>query len=297
MRSIAPQKTALYTAIVTPFDAYDKINFSEFETLLRDQEQARNGVVILGSTGEGLALTETEKRELVQFTSKLDLRVPVLSGVGGFQLAQTLDFLNFCETQPNIDGYLMPVPLYAKPGVEGQTEWFTALLNAVKRPAMIYNIPSRSGVKLHLETLKRICQNPNTWAVKESSGSVQELQAFRGAAPNLAYYCGDDALLPAFAAAGAVGLVSVASNVWPAPTHRYVELSLAGKGENLLPIWQPACDSLFAASNPVPAKALLQKQGRISQARVRPPLSARDLANTSILEAMDKAIQSWHSSL
>jgi 4-hydroxy-tetrahydrodipicolinate synthase len=292
-----PQSTALYTAIVTPFGSEGKIRFPELERLLRDQERAENGVVILGSTGEGLALSEEEKREVVRFTSALGLRIPVLAGVSGFQLPQALAFLQFCEKQTGIDGYLMPVPLYAKPGLEGQAEWFAALLRAVSRPSMIYNIPSRTGVKLRPEALTRLSGHPRLWAVKESSGSVEEFQSYLRAAPSLRFYCGDDALLPSFAAKGAVGLVSVAGNVWPVATHRYVDLCLAGKGEAALSVWQPACDSLFSASNPVPAKALLRLQGRIADPAVRPPLSEKDLAGTTTLAAMDKAVEAWHAKL
>ncbi len=291
-----PRNAILFTAIVTPFDTENRIDFIEFGRLLKEQELAGNGVVILGSTGEGLALTEEEKQEVVRFSSSLGLQIPVLTGVSGFQLPQTLRFLRFCEEQPGIDGYLMPVPLYAKPGLEGQAEWFTALFNAVSRPTMIYNIPSRTGVKLHPEVLTRLEHHPHAWAVKESSGSTQEFQAFRQAAPALQFYCGDDALLPSFAACGAVGLVSVAGNVWPVATHRYAELCLAGKG-NTLPMWKPACDALFMASNPVPTKALLRIQGRIAQAGVRAPLSERDLPADLDLRLVNKSIEAWHASL
>ncbi|WP_173678493.1 dihydrodipicolinate synthase family protein, partial [Pseudomonas sp. MPR-AND1A] len=90
-----------------------------------------------GSTGEGLALRGQERQEIVRLTAAKNLRVPVLVGVPGAQMEDTLEFLRFCESQ-NIDGYLMPVPLYAKPGVEGQVQWFTTLLENVSRPAMLY---------------------------------------------------------------------------------------------------------------------------------------------------------------
>ena len=297
MRKIDVKKTFLYTAVITPFNQESKIDFSELEGLLRDQERAENGIVILGSTGEGLALTEQEKLSVVKFTSNLNLSVPVLTGVSGFQLPQTLEFLAFAETQGGIDGYLMPVPLYAKPGLEGQSEWFTSLLNAVSKPTMIYNIPSRSGVKLHPDVLARLNLHKNAWAVKESSGSVAEFESYRKAGTNFSFYCGDDALMPEFAAAGAVGLVSVASNAWPEATHRYVDLCRAGKGEEIISVWKPACDSLFTASNPVPVKTVVKLQGRIKGASVRAPLSEVDLAKNNSLAQMDQAIKKWQSTL
>jgi len=297
MRNIAPQKTALYTAMITPYRFSGEIAFTEMEALLKDQERAGNGVVILGSTGEGLALSEEEKRQVVNFTANLQLQVPVLVGISGYQLPQTLDFLRYCEGINGLDGYLMPVPLYAKPGSEGQLEWFTSLLNAVKRPCMIYNVPSRAGVKLSTQTLNAISSHPNAWAVKEASGSLEDFSQYRAAAPSMRFYSGDDALLPEFAQAGAVGLVSVAGNAWPEATQRYVQLCLEGKSAVTQPLWRQASDSLFLASNPVPVKALLKKQGRIDLVRVRAPLSERDLKNTLLLEEMDQKIQNWHASL
>lgn len=297
MRNVQTKKTALYTAIVTPFRFNGEIAFAEMEKLLLDQERAGNGIVVLGSTGEGLALTEEERKKIVSFTSDLRLQVPVLVGVSGFQLPQTLEFLRFCEGQEGIDGYLMPVPLYAKPGSQGQQEWFMSMLQAVKRPCMIYNVPSRAGVKLAPEALKAISAHPNAWAVKEASGSLTEFSAYRAAAPAMAFFSGDDALLPEFVKLGAVGLVSVASNAWPEATQRYVQLCLGGKAAATQPLWQEASDSLFVASNPVPVKALLKLQGRIDLVRVRAPLSERDLVSTSQLEDMDQKINQWHASL
>ncbi len=291
-----PNHTVLYTAVVTPFTNEGTVAYAEFESLLRTQEKAGNGVVVLGSTGEGLALADEEKRELVRFTAALGLKVPVLVGVGGSQLPQTLDFLRFTENQA-IDGYLMPVPLYAKPGLEGQTEWFTALLEAVNRPCMIYNVPSRAGVKLHPEALRRLSAHRNAWSVKEASGSVEEFRAYRAAAPQMAFYSGDDALMPEFASEGAVGLVSVASNAWPVETQRFVRLCLEGKSETCATLWKFASDSLFTASNPVPVKALMALQGQISRAHTRAPLSLKDLKNTEGLEQSDAAVKSWYASL
>ncbi|RZA05392.1 MAG: 4-hydroxy-tetrahydrodipicolinate synthase [Proteobacteria bacterium] len=288
--------TALYTAVVTPFTESGTVNYAELDALLQEQARAGNGIVVLGSTGEGMALSEEEKIALVKHAAGLNLPVPILVGVAGFQLDQTLHFLKAVDGL-NVHGYLMPVPLYAKPGLEGQTAWFTALLNSVTKPCMFYNVPSRAGVKLHPEALRRLSQHPNAWAVKEASGSVGDFQAYRKAAPSLAFYSGDDALLPEFVQEGAVGLVSVASNAWPEETARYVRLSLEGKGASCASLWRPAVESLFTAANPVPVKALLQRQGKIALAKVRAPLDEKDLLSAALLEHWNKEVKSWHRSL
>ena len=288
--------TALYTAIVTPFNDDGTVNFTELETLLQEQARAGNGLVVLGSTGEGMALSDEEKLAVVKYAAGLNLPVPLLVGVAGYQLDHTLKFLHAVDTL-NVHGYLMPVPLYAKPGLEGQAAWFTALLDAVSKPCMLYNVPSRAGVKLHPEALRRVSQHRNAWAVKEASGSVSDFQAYRKAAPNLAFYSGDDALLPEFVQEGAVGLVSVASNAWPEETARYVRLSLEGKGAECANLWRPASESLFTAANPVPVKALLQRQGKISRAKVRAPLCEKDLLSAALLEHWNNEVRDWHRSL
>jgi len=291
-----PKDTALYTAIVTPFTEAGEVSYPELEALLHEQARACNGVVVLGSTGEGMALTEEEKLKLVKHVAGMQLTVPVLVGAPGFQLEQTLSFLRAVDSL-NIQGYLMPVPLYAKPGLEGQAAWFTELLGAVSKPCMIYNVPSRAGVKLHPEALRRISAHPNAWSVKEASGSVSDFQAYRKAAPGLAFYSGDDSLLPEFVQEGAVGLVSVASNAWPEETARYVRLSLEGKGAACAELWRPASDALFTAPNPVPVKALLQRQGKIKTNKVRAPLCEKDLLSAALLEHWDKEVRAWHRSL
>jgi 4-hydroxy-tetrahydrodipicolinate synthase len=104
----------LWTAVVTPFDHKGAIDYPSLEKLLRMQERASNACVLLGSTGEGLALEDAEKRAILQFAVGLKLKVPVIAGCGGFNLNATLSFLKFSE-ELGVDGYLLPMPLYSKP--------------------------------------------------------------------------------------------------------------------------------------------------------------------------------------
>ena len=286
----------LWTAMVTPMHPDGKINFSAFENLLRKQEEAGNGVLILGSTGEGLNLTEDEKKEVVKFTKNLDLDVPIMAGIGGFNLQAQIDLIHYCD-EIGVHAFLPVTPLYAKPGAEGQYEWFSALLSQTKTPCMLYNVPSRTGVKLHPSVPARLSEKfVHVLGVKEASGSLDDFKAFRKAASNLNFYSGDDGMTPAFAKEGAVGLVSVASNVWPQETHMYVELCLAGRTEGLFPLWKDATDTLFKAPNPVPAKVLLQQKGWIPESSVRLPLSLGDISNEvkAHLKEADDKIRNWY---
>lgn len=289
------EKFPLWTAIVTPMNANGSVDYDSFEYILRKQEEAGNGVLVLGSTGEGLNLNEEEKREIVEFTKGLNLDVPMMVGIGGFNLPAQADFIHFCnEIQPDV--LLLVTPLYAKPGPEGQFEWFSELMAETDIPCMLYNVPSRTGVKMHPSVPARLKQEfDHLFGVKEASGSVEEFKAFRREAPDVKFYSGDDGLTPAFAKEGAVGLVSVASNVWPKAAHRYTEMCIEGDTDSLFPLWKNATDALFKAPNPIPAKVLLNRKGWIANDTVRLPLSLGDISDEveqKLLKA-DKEISNW----
>lgn len=282
----------LWTALITPMNPDGSVHYDDLKRLLKRQEDAENGILILGSTGEGIAFSETEKREIIQFVADQKLKTSVMAGVGGIRLEAQLDWIDYCN-ELDIDSFLLVAPLYSKPGRYGQTEWFTALLNRSAKRCMIYNIPSRTGVKIAPEVLQDIESHPNCWAVKEASGSVDDFNMFRRSVPNIPLYSGDDALLPDFAGLGCSGLVSVAANVWPAETKLYVEKCLAGDTESLTSVWDKAIKALFSAPNPIPSKVLLHTKNEISNITLRPPLSEKDLLDMSHLLDADRGIEEW----
>ncbi len=286
-------QTYLWTAIVTPMNEKGEIDYTSFETLLKRQESAGNGNLILGSTGEGLALTDKEKREVVAFSDSLNLKTPLMVGVGGFNLPETLSFLEYCEGFKNVSSYLMPTPLYAKPGVQGQIAWFDALMSKVNKPCMLYNVPSRTGVKFHLDAAKELKNHQNFWALKEASGSLDDFRAYTQTLPNVAIYSGEDAMLPTMAPYNVKGLVSVMANVWPVETNLYTKKAIHGEVQNLYPLWQKAADSLFLVSNPIPTKILLHQKGIISSPILRAPLTHLELVDPRPLLNADKEVTQW----
>lgn len=281
------QDTTLWTAIITPMLADGAIDFATFTLLLREQETAGNGVVLLGSTGEGSNLSVAERQAVVQHACSLNLAIPLMVGVGGLDLPSQLEWLAFCETQP-VSSYLMVTPIYAKPGANGQRRWFEALLNAVSKPCMLYNIPSRAGVPLAEGAIAGLIGHANFWAVKESGGNAARFAELKAAYPQIAWYSGDDVLFAEHAALGAAGLVSVASNVWPQQVASWVQRGLAGAsiGDAL----RLAAETLFIAPSPIPTKAILHHQGRIASNELRLPLCAEDLASLAPILAKDREI-------
>lgn len=283
----------LWTALVTPMKDNGELHLDDLASLIDRQDEAGNGVLVLGSTGEGLALDREDKEQVIKTATNINVGVPIMAGVGGFNLEEQLQWIEYCRKY-EVDAFLLVTPLYAKPGPKGQVEWFKALLDAADKPCMLYNVPSRTGVKMSSLVLRELHNHPNFGALKEASGSIEDYQNYRKITADPAFYSGDDGLTPFFAMAGCDGLVSVASNVWPKETHRYVEWCLAGRGPELLPLWQECTNALFSAPNPVPAKVLLKEKGWISTAALRPPLTKKEVDDIGLLKEADDKIQEWY---
>ena len=292
IKQLNPYST--WTALVTPFDHQGDIDFSSLEKIAQTQADAGNGILLLGSTGEGLALTLNQQISIVEFVCQLALPVPLMVAVGGYDLAAQVSWIERCNQLP-INAYLLGTPLYAKPGPVGQTQWFTRLLDTASFPCMLYNVPSRSGVEIPLATLKNVEHHQNCWAMKEASGDLNKFLAYRQHCPSVELYSGEDAMIPYLAKAGAKGLVSVCANAWPQATQRYVELSLSGAVHGLFPLWQNAIDLLFQVANPIPVKALMAEQKNIKTAILRAPLTHLELDDNRTLLAADQQINQWFS--
>ena len=212
--------------------------------------------------------------------------------VGCANLSIQVAWIETCNNLP-IHAFLLGTPMYAKPGIVGQTQWFESLLNAAKHPCMIYNVPGRSAISIPVKTIKNIANHKNLWAMKEASGDINQFLAYKEAAPQMKMYSGDDPLLPSLTAVGAVGLVSVCANAWPNATHLYVEKCLQGDTEGFSNIWFDATNALFEVSNPIPVKVLMYKQQVINTPVLRSPLTHLELSSDLGILAADTAIANW----
>ena len=291
--SVQRPDNILWTALITPLDAYGRVSESDLGRLLKEQEQAGNGILVLGSTGEALNLTDAEKRQIVEFTVSMKLNVPVMAGVGGHNMEAALNWLAFLETQP-LDAYLMVTPIYAKPGPNGQYHWFKTLMDRSSRPVMLYNVPGRSACALSIEAVERLNDHPAFWAIKEASGSPVQFRRYCEAAGKGVVFSGDDAMMPDFAPLGAAGLVSVASNAWPRETRLYTRMALDFQLRQLdIGMWRAVSDSLFTASNPVPVKCLLARLGRIGSPTLKPPLHHSDMGSMQEISDASENVSTW----
>jgi len=286
----------LWTALVTPLLPNGDIDFINLIQLAKRQAEVGNGITLLGSTGEGLALTRDEQYAVVSCICDLSLDVPIMVAVGGYDLSAQVAWIKQCN-QLAIDSYLLASPIYAKPGVVGLTHWFNTLLDASVLPCMIYNIPSRSGIHIPVEVMQNIQDHENCWAMKEASGDLNTFLNFKAGCPSLDLFSGEDAMMPYLAGAGVAGLVSVMSNVWPEATNKYVTMSISGQHQSLFPVWKNAVDSLFQVVSPIPVKVLMHQINLLNFSTLRAPLTALEISEKpealNNLMQMDQKINLW----
>jgi 4-hydroxy-tetrahydrodipicolinate synthase len=265
-----------HTALVTPFKN-DLLDEESFSALIEGQIAAGiTGIVPVGTTGESPTLSHEEHLRVVEHAvQQAKGRCLVMAGTGSNSTAEAISLTREAE-QRGANAALIVAPYYNRPTQEGLFQHFRAIANATKLPIMLYSIPGRCGVEIGIETVARLAKEcPNIVSIKEAGGNVDRVSQLRAALPDaFEILSGDDGLTLPFIATGAVGVVSVASNLIPAEIVKLVNLALADDfaaaravHERLFQLFK----DLFIESNPAPIKAALALQGRLS-ADVRPPL-------------------------
>jgi 4-hydroxy-tetrahydrodipicolinate synthase len=285
----------LWTAMITPFlPDLSGIDFPSWEQLVQRQSQAGVGVLISGSTGEGLNLSATWRKKLIESTHHLaqngNLVVPLMVGLQGHQWDTLEEDLQWLERLTSITDLLVPVPIYAKPGVKGQTLWFEKVLNHTSKRVTIYNVPSRAGMKLFPEVLMNLKKHSNFVALKEASGSLTDMQSYLSQLDSKHHLMsGDDALVGSFIEHGAKGLISVASNIEPEKVKSIVDQLLIRKFQpEQIKAFERWSQSFFVTSNPVPVKALSFALKLIKSPKTLLPLCHEDLSPSQMTEILQE---------
>jgi 4-hydroxy-tetrahydrodipicolinate synthase len=276
-----------FTALVTPFRT-GAIDFAALDSLIERQIAAGiTGVVAVGTTGESPTLTHDERQQVVQTTVKIAKgRCKVLAGTGSYSTRDAIEATRAAE-KTGVDGALLVSPYYNKPSQEGLFRHFQAVAQATPLPIMLYNIPGRCGVDIGPDTVARLADSCSTIvAIKEAGGSVERVSELRRRLPDsFTILSGDDSLTLPFMSVGAAGVVSVASNLFPAEICALVrayetgDAATAGKmHRRLFPLFK----DLFIEPNPVPVKTALGWRGAMS-GEVRLPLCEMSEANQARL--------------
>jgi 4-hydroxy-tetrahydrodipicolinate synthase len=279
-----------HTALVTPFRD-DQFDAEAFRALIEFQiAEGIAGIIPVGTTGESPTVTHEEHMEIIRVAIETAAgRCKVIAGTGSNSTAEAIALTVEAEKM-GADAALLVAPYYNKPTPEGLYRHYRAIAEAVKIPIMLYSIPGRCGVEIDVPTVVRLAADcPNITSIKEAGGTVERVSQLSGALPDsFEIISGDDSLTLPFLSVGAIGVISVASNIIPREIVHLVGAWLKGKPDVAAKLhrkWYPFFKAIFVESNPVPTKAILAWQGKMT-ADVRLPLAPLSDANTPGLRAI-----------
>ena len=274
-------------AIVTPMFADGSINYDRLAQLIDQQiENGTDAIVICGTTGEASTFTDDEHVDTIRFAvEKTAGRIPVVAGAGSNDTAYAR-WLSREAKQAGADALLHVTPYYNKTSQAGLIRHFNAIADETDLPVILYNVPSRTGVNIKPETYRELSKHPNIVATKEANGDIAALARTRSlCGDELNVYSGnDDWIVPALSL-GALGVVSVLSNVLPRTTHDICELFFKGEtaaSAKLQIDLIGLIDALFIDVNPIPVKEALNLMG-LDVGPCRLPLVELSEANRAVL--------------
>jgi len=264
------------TAMVTPFDKKGHIDFAKTTQLVNFLiENGTESLVVAGTTGESPTLTKEEKLALFDHVVKVaNKRIPVIAGTGSNNTYASVELTKRAE-QLGVNAIMVVAPYYNKPNQEGLYQHFKAVAEATSLPVMVYNIPGRSSVNIHPDTIIRLSKIANIVAVKEASGDLNAMtRIIANTDDDFVLYSGDDSLTIPVLSIGGAGVVSVASHVIGNQLQEMVQAFFSGENDKAAKLHQsllPVMQGLFAAPSPSPVKTALQLTG-LDVGSVRLPL-------------------------
>ena len=290
------------TALVTPFTDDGRLDETAASQLARRQiEGGVHFLVPCGTTGESPTLSHAEKLRVVELVATAaNGRVPVLAGAGGYDTSAVRELAQDM-VRAGADGILSVTPYYNKPTPEGLYQHYASVADAVDRPVVVYNVPSRTGCNVTAATLVRLATIGNVVGVKEASGDLDQMCAIcRDVPDGFSVLSGDDSSTLALMALGGNGVISVVSNEVPSEMAALVDSAVQGDfvgaraaHERLLPLMQIN----FVESNPIPVKAALVEMGVLSAAHYRLPLVPPQPASLKRITAALKSLGLQRSEL
>ena len=254
------------TAMVTPMDRDLAVDYDRAAALAKRLFDAgSDGLVVCGTTGESPTLSDEEKIRLFRVVREaVGGGAKVIAGTGTYDTKHSIHLTREAE-RAGCDGVLLVNPYYNKPSQEGLYRHFKAIAESTRLPVMLYNIQGRTSVNCEPATIARLAQVPNIVAVKEASGSLDQMSQIRKLTPpQFHLYSGDDSLTLPLLAVGGTGVVSVAAHLAGREIKAMIAAFQAGDVRQALALhlrlW-PLFKVLFIATNPTPVKAALAMSG------------------------------------
>lgn len=269
------------TALVTPFDEKGRIDFRALAKLVDWQiTQGIDFLVPCGTTGESATLSGDERKAVTAAVVKAaDGRVPIVAGAGGNHTAKAVFWARDAE-EVGADGILSVSPMYNKPSPDGLVRHFEAIAEASDLPIVAYNVPTRTGTDMDVETILRIAEIPRVAALKEASPNFGKIARLMAAIPeDFVVFSGEDSTALALIALGGRGLISVASNEIPSEMSALCAAALSNEWDEARRLqrkYLPLMEMNFWESSPGPVKAALAAMGRCGDTVRLPLVTVRD---------------------
>ncbi|MBL4281758.1 4-hydroxy-tetrahydrodipicolinate synthase [Vibrio fluvialis] len=282
-------------ALITPFNHDGEVDYLSLKKLVDYHiEAGTDAIVSVGTTGESSTLTIEEHVKVVEKTVEFsDGRIPVIAGTGANATHESVTFSRLLNNT-GIAGYLSVTPYYNKPTQEGLFQHYKAISQETDIPIILYNVPGRTAVDLHPETVARLSELKNIVALKDATGDLSRVALHRELCGNdFVLLSGDDATGLEFVKLGGQGVISVTNNVAAADMAKMMHLALEGKFDEAEVINQrlmPLHKGLFVESSPIPVKWAAHKLGLIAEGDLRLPLTElSEQARPLVAQAMTEA--------
>ena len=274
-----PIFTGAATALITPTTPAG-VDYEALGRLIDWQISGGiDALVIAGSTGEGKTLSITEHREVLRYSAeRIAGRVPMIAGTGSNETSVSISLSRYaCEV--GADALLVVTPYYIKATQNGLVQMYNMIADAVTKPIILYNVPSRTGVNIEPETYARLAEHENIVGIKEANGDISKIVTTAAAVQGkLDLYSGNDDQTIPILSLGGKGVISVLSNLLPAQTaemcRRFFRGDCAGAAELQLK-YLPLIHALFSEVNPIPVKAAMAEMG-FCENYLRMPLTPRE---------------------
>lgn len=258
--------TGAAVALITPFNADGSVNYEELARLIDFQiENGTDALVIAGTTGESSTLSEQEHIEVIKFAVEhTNHRVPIIAGTGS-NATQTAVMLSKEAEAVGADALLLVTPYYNKTTQRGLYVHYKTIAEATKLPVILYNVPSRTGLGIDVETAAKLAEIDNIVAMKDAVGNITyTANLIERCGDNLTVYSGNDDQIVPMMSLGAKGVISVLSNIAPRETHDMTAAALAGDFKTAAALqlkYLKLIHALFIETNPIPVKEAVNQIG------------------------------------
>lgn len=274
------------TALITPTTP-EGVDYEAFGRVIDWQiEEGINALVIAGTTGEGATLSDEEHREVLRFAAeRIAGRVPMIAGTGSNDTAYAIELSQYaCSI--GADGLLIVTPYYNKATQKGLIQVYTTIADAVTKPIILYNVPSRTGVAIDPATYAALADHPMIAGIKEANGDITKIvQTFSLVGDRLSIYSGNDDQITPILSMGGQGVISVLSNIAPRKTVELCDRFFAGDIAGSAALQCEMFDlikALFSEVNPIPVKAAMAEMG-FCRNYLRLPLTPMDETKKAVL--------------